>query len=250
MTYNERNRHPRDARVEFEPESHIYRVDGTEFDSVTTVIESLFEQFDAEYWAQRKATPGHTAEMILAEWRAKGEAARNLGTEMHDRIERYYLGEPVMQWMDDATFRLFGAFACDVRLRPARTEWRIFHEEARIAGTLDFLGFNASGDLEIWDWKRSSKIVNSLGLPLAENIYGKTAFEPLEHVPDTTFHHYALQVSIYRRILEEKYRLKIAACHLGVFYPDYDRYWVVDVPYLADEVDAILNARMAEMCES
>ena len=51
-------------------------------------------------------------------------------------------------------------------------------------------------------------------------------------------------MSVYRRILEEKYGLRISAGHLGVFHPDYDRYWVVDVPYLADEVESILNARM------
>lgn len=244
MNYNERNRHPRDARLEFEPESHTYRVDGEVFDSVTTVVEDMFERFDAEYWATRKATPGHPREMILREWAAKGELARNLGTEMHDRIERYYLGEPVEQWMTDGTFLRFAAFACDVRLRPARTEWRIFHEEARLAGTLDMLAFNEARELEIWDWKRSSKIVNTLGMPVVDNPYGKTAFEPIDHIPDTVFHHYALQVSVYRRILEEKYGLRISAGHLGVFHPDYDRYWVVDVPYLADEVESILNARM------
>lgn len=112
MNYNERNRHPRDARLEFEPESHTYRVDGEVFDSVTTVVEDMFERFDAEYWATRKATPGHPREMILREWAAKGELARNLGTEMHDRIERYYLGEPVEQWMTDGTL-------CALRLLPA-----------------------------------------------------------------------------------------------------------------------------------
>lgn len=244
MNYNQRNCHPRDCRLQFIPETHTYLVDGAEFDSVTTVVEGLFEQFDAEYWAERKATPGHTKEMILREWAAKGERARNLGTEMHDRIERYYLGEPVQQWMDDATFLRFAAFACDVRLRPARTEWRIFHEEARLAGTLDMLAFSADGNLQIWDWKRSSKVVGPSGLPITENAYGKTAYEPVGNLPDTVFHHYALQVSIYRRILEEKYRLHIASCHLGVFHPDYDRYWVVDIPYLAEEVDAVFEARM------
>jgi len=245
MNYNQRNRHPRDGRVDFEAATHTYRIDGEVFDSVTTVVENMFEHFNAEYWAARKATPGHTKEMILREWAAKGEAARNLGTQMHDRIERYYLGEPVMQWMGDATFQRFAAFACDVRLRPARTEWRIFHEESRLAGTLDMLAFNKCGQLEIWDWKRSSKIVDSSGMTITGNAFGKTAFAPLEHLPDTVYYHYALQVSIYRRILEEKYGLTISSGHLGVFHPDYNRYWIVDLPYLADEVKTIFNARIA-----
>lgn len=246
MNVNERHIHPRDAAIGFDAATHTYYVGGVEYDSVTTLVESCFEQFDAEYWAARKATPGHTREMILQEWAAKGEAARNLGTLMHERIESYYLGNPVEPaWMADSTFRIFAAFATDVRLCPFRTEWRIFHEESRIAGTLDFLALRPDRRLEIWDWKRSTKVVDSLGRPIAANPYGKCAFEPIGHVPDTTYHHYALQVSIYRYILAEKYGVDTVAAHLGVFHPDCGRYYVVDLPYMRDEVEALVSSRCA-----
>ncbi len=244
MNYNQRNKCGRDDALCFEPESHTYSVGGVPYDSVTTVVEGCFEQFDADYWAERKATPGHTKEMILAEWAAKGEAARNLGTELHDRIERYYLGEAVpTEWMQDASFQRFAAFACDIRLCPHRSEWRIFHEESRMAGTLDFLARRADGRYEIWDWKRSSKVVYDNGTPIEHSTYGKCAFEPLGHIPDTTFYHYALQVSIYRYILEHKYGLQIAAMRLGIFHPDHTRYFTVDLPYLYDEVLTIIMSR-------
>lgn len=248
MNYNERNRHERDDALSFEPESHTYRVDGRIYDSVTTVVESCFEQFDAEYWASVKATPGHTKEMILAEWAANAERARNLGTELHDRIERYYLGETVTEeWMQDSSFRVFCGFAWDVRLCPHRSEWRIYHEESRLAGTLDFLARRADGTFDIWDWKRSTKVVDRLGRAINYNSFGRTGFDPVSHLPDTTYHHYALQVSIYRRILEEKYGLNIHSCHLGVFHPGYDRYHVVDLPYLSDEVDRLIEYRIQKL---
>lgn len=244
--YNIRHRHFRDDALQFNADDHTYWVDGVEFDSVTNVIESCFEQFDAEYWAERKATPDHTKEMILAEWEAKGAAARNLGTEMHDRIERYYLGQPVEpQWMADGSFQRFAAFATDIRLCPFRSEWRIFHEESRMAGTLDFLALRPDGKVDIWDWKRSSKIVDSLGNPIDYNSYGKTALEPLGHLPDTVYHHYALQVSIYRYILETKYDLQVVSGHLGIFHPDHRRYFTVTLPYLKDEVETIIRRRKA-----
>ena len=62
MDYNLLNRHPRDRRIDFDAESHRYMVceaeggEGCEYVSVTTIVESLFEQFDADYWAARKAT--------------------------------------------------------------------------------------------------------------------------------------------------------------------------------------------------
>ena len=249
--YNIRHRHFRDEVLDFNPEDHSYWVDGQRFDSVTNVIDSCFEQFDAEYWAERKATPGHTKEMILAEWAARGEAARSLGTQMHDRIERYYLGEPIEpEWMLDASFQRFAAFACDVRLCPFRSEWRIFHEESHMAGTLDFLALRADGRVEIWDWKRSSKIVDSLGHPIVHNNFGKTAFAPIDHLPDTTYHHYALQVSIYRYILETKYSLDVVSGHLGIFHPDHQRYFVVDLPYLKDEVETLIAYRINQIAQS
>lgn len=250
MDCNERHRHGRDGALCFDADSHTYTVDGLVYDSVTTVVERCFEQFDAEYWAARKAeTTGRDAAEILAEWSRKGEEARNLGTEMHARIESYYLGQPVdPEWMFDGAFRHFAAFATDIRLCPFRTEWRIFHEESRLAGTLDFLALNA-GRLEIWDWKRSAKVVNCYGLPIDVNSFGRTALEPIQHIPDTTFHHYALQVSVYRYILEEKYGLEISAAHLGVFHPDYQRYFTVDLPYLRDEVRTLLEWRQSQFTD-
>jgi len=246
MNINELHAHRRDAALDFDAGTHTYTVGGVVYDSVTTLVENCFEQFDAEYWAGRKATPGHTKEMILREWAAKGEAARNLGTLMHERIESYYLGQPVdSQWMSDPTFRIFAAFATDVRLCPYRTEWRIYHEESHLAGTLDFLALRSDGRLEIWDWKRSAKVVDSCGHVVYSNPYGKCALAPLEHLPDTSYYHYALQVSVYRYILAVKYGVETVAARLGVFHPDCGRYFVVDLPYLRDEVECLIASRSA-----
>ena len=42
--------------------------------------------------------------------------------------------------------------------------------------------------------------------------------------------------------------LNIHSCHLGVFHPDYDRYHVVDLPYLSDEVDRLIEYRIQKIC--
>lgn len=246
MTYNDKYRHRRDELINFEPESHTYTFAGEVFDSVTTVIEGFFEPFDADYWAERKAAREHrSAEEIKREWEQKGAEARDRGTQMHDRIERYYLGEEVpADWMQDVAFRHFAAFTHYFRLNPCRSEWRIFHEESRLAGTLDFLAFNPDGTLDIWDWKRSSKIVTQNGFPIIENQYGHHAFEPIAHIPDTSYQHYALQLSVYRYILETKYHLRIRGMHLGIFHPDYNRFHTVDLQYLRPEVEAIIASRL------
>lgn len=249
MNYNEANKHPRDSRIDFNPEAHIYTAysengAATICDSVTTIVEDLFEKFDADYWAVRKSTPSRTPEMIKAEWEEAGRKARDLGTELHDRIEHYYLGcEPSSGALADKAFRNFISFARSHSLTPFRSEWRIFSEKYRVAGTLDFLVCNG-GRSEIYDWKRSSKLIDDQGKVIDSNPYGKTAYHPIGHIPDTTFHHYALQVSLYRYLLETEYGITAEAAHLGTFHPAYDRPYIIDLPYLREEVIAILESRL------
>lgn len=249
-SYNETNAHPRDIRVSFDPDSHTYHVrtsggDSIVCDSVTTIVDECFERFDADYWAERKATPTVTAEMLKAEWEAKGKAARDLGTQLHDRIERHYLGEnPDAAALADPAFRNFLAFAEVWKLSPFRSEWRIYSERYRIAGTLDFLAYDGC-EFDIFDWKRSSKLVDCFtGQPLYENQWGKRAFAPVSHLHDTTYWHYALQVSLYRYLLELEYGIHVRKGYLGTFHPDYTRPYVLEMPYLRNEVMAILNSRI------
>ena len=244
MNCNELHVHPRDCRLSFDEPSHTYTVDGEEFDSVTTVVDSLFTPFDADYWAARKTSSPEAAAALKAQWEAKGKEARDLGTLMHARIESYYLGRPVEpEWMTDPTFRIFAHFAHNVRLCPLRTEWRIFHEESRLAGTLDFLALRPDRSIEIWDWKRSTKLVDPAGNAIRFSRFGEKGLHPVSHLDDVTYNHYALQVSIYRYILEEKYGLRIAGCKLGVFHPDNASYHVLEMPYLKDDAREIIRLR-------
>ena len=246
--YNIINAHARDSKIKFEPAAHKYYVecaDGhtVECESVTTVIGNLFEQFDAHYWAARKTSTPAEAEALIRKWEAKGEEARTLGTQLHDRIERHYLGhEPEPEALADRAFGFFLDFARHYPLTPYRSEWPIFSEKFRIAGTLDFLACS-NGRFTIYDWKRSSKIMDRFGC-LNTNCFGKYALPPIGHVPDTTYHHYALQVSLYRYILESEYDITVEDAYLGTFHPDYDRFHVVPMPYLRDEVIEILKSRL------
>lgn len=240
---NLKNKHQRDSRIAFEPTEHKYIVDGeVECESVTNIVADCFSKFDADYWAERKATAQCTPAMLKQQWEAKAHAARELGTQLHSRIERHYLGyEPEAEALGERAFRHFLRFASERPLMPYRTEWAIFSKPYRVAGTLDFLAYDGH-KFEIYDWKRSTKVVDKWGRPILDN-YGKYGLPPVQNIPDTTYHHYALQLSLYRYILLAEYGIEVSACHLGVFHPDMASYHVVDVPYLPDEVKAILSLR-------
>ncbi len=243
MNFNEINAHPRDKGLSFDPASHTYHYGSHTLKSVTTLVEEYFPQFDALYWANRKAPQeGVTPEQLMARWEADAQRARDLGTAMHDKIERYYLGNDCGD--DTDAFRLFRRFAAVNHLYPYRTEWRIYLEEYGIAGTLDFLERTPDGTFNIYDWKRSRKLVDRSGKIEIHSRFHKTALRPISHIDDTSYFHYALQVSIYRYILEQKYGIRVKNMRLGVFHPSYSDYYLVDLPYLFNEVTAILSANV------
>lgn len=235
--YNKTNAHKRDSLIHFNEEAHKYSINGKELISVTTLIEDCFPKFDADYWAAKKAAQlGTTAEALKAQWAAKAQLACELGTAMHDKIEKYYMG---INSESDETFDLFLQFAKEHTLHPYRTEWRIYFEEYGVAGTLDFLEYQ-NGVFTIYDWKRSEKLVQN-GTIERESRWGNKALAPVSHLSDTTYYHYALQVSMYRYILEQKYDIHVSQNRLAVFHPNNGRYHLIDIPYLREEVKAILN---------
>lgn len=244
MSYNDINAHERDCRLHFDAEAHVYTCEGREFKSVTTLVEECFPQFDPQEWAPRVARrEGLSAEEILARWAREGERARTLGTAMHEKIEQYYLGHDAGD--DTDAYRLFRNFAASTRLYPYRTEWRIYHEDHDLAGTLDFLERTPEGTFNLWDWKRSSKLVGSDGVICSVNRYGKMGYYPLNVINDTPYWHYALQLNVYSYILEEKYGIHVHKMNLGVFHPEYVKGWVIPVPPMRDHVVTLLRARLS-----
>lgn len=239
MDFNTAHRHERDSRIAFDADSHVYTVGGRELRSVTTVVSDNFEKFDADYWALRKAPSlGMTPEDVKDMWRRNGEAAAAKGTAMHAGIEQYYLDQTMP---DNDTADLFRQFVALHQLHPYRTEWAIFDEGYKVAGTLDFLDCT-DGVFTIYDWKRSNKILDASGSPIISSRFDKYAAEPISHIPDTTYCHYALQVSIYRHLLEKNYGLQIRGCRLGIFHPAYSQPYVLDMPDLREEAIAVLEA--------
>ena len=143
-------------------------------------------------------------------------------------------------------------------LRPYRTEWTVFHEEARIAGSIDMVYEIVEPDtdataaaksnvvapsrggtpLAIYDWKRCKEIIKT-------NRAGKFATHPaIEHLPDTNFWHYALQLNIYKYILQTKYGKTITDLYLIVLHPDAQNYQRVKLPDLQTEVTELFEERI------
>ena len=237
--YNKRNSHRRDYYISFDETNHTYSVKGNPLQSVTNIVENCFPKFDAQLHAKTTAAKmGMTEEEVIAMWERKGKESRELGTAMHQKIESYYQGKDSRE--DDA-FRLFKVFADKVKLEPYRTEWAVYDTDYNIAGTIDFVDYQ-NGQFTIYDWKRSDKIIAN-GMPVKVSKYQEKGLYPLEHLENCAYYHYALQLSLYKFILEKNYDIKVSDLRLGIFHPSYDKPYVLKMPYLENEVKTLMELR-------
>lgn len=99
-------------------------------------------------------------------------------------------------------------------LKPYRTEWIIYHEDLKLAGSIDMVYENPDGTLSIYDWKRSKEITKV-------NNWNKFATTPsICQIPDSNFWHYAIQLNTYKALLESKYDKKVTELYLVRLHPD------------------------------
>ncbi len=202
------HRHPRDQHIVFYPEDHRYEVDGVPYTSVTTVIKRFFPAFDADAaiakMGKKHKYYGLPPEEIKTRWEQEREAASASGTEMHRQIEVFLnTGE----LGDHPDFLVFHQCYTQSRQgQPYRTEWVIYDEETRIAGTIDYV--YRRGDLFcMTDWKRSKKI--------QKDNYWARALAPVAHLPACNFSQYALQQNLYRLILKRNYGIQVGKMMLA-----------------------------------
>ena len=123
--------------------------------------------------------------------------------------------------------------------KPYRSEWRVFDEELKIAGSIDMLFENNKGELLIYDWKRCRNINKG---DYNSNI-NKPLNPGLEDLLDTNYWHYTLQLNVYRWFLQTFYGLQIADLYLIVLHPENNNYRRFRLNILDDEVKDMLDCR-------
>ncbi len=248
----------RDYYIQFNPYEHIYLFNGREqFRSVSGIISHFFEPFLAYAMAENHVRKyGGTEGMILEKWDMAGCMASQAGTFMHKQIENVYNG---LEYQEAYHFRYDGKylhadmeisleqehhhfhnFLKDHDFKPHKTEWAIYDENLGIAGTIDML--HKRGDVfDIYDWKRSGKIVDNRATPVTVGFRGKSGINGLESVQDTAYWHYCIQQNLYRYILEKNYGIAVGKMYLVVMVADMDNYVKVEVPRMNEAMEVIVE---------
>jgi len=212
--------HPRTPGLEitFDEAAHSYTdSDGMRYESVTAVVKRACRPFDAAGISRAKAEREtdrseleweriveERAAALRAEWAKKGATSADYGTRVHETAEAIVLGAPMPHEPQNARERAaFGAVwehiaelhtaRPDILLMP---EVILFSPQLYLAGTTDLLAYDPEAqELFILDWKTNEKLT-------AESFRGSEyMLPPLDHLQDANLNHYALQLSLYARIL-------------------------------------------------
>ena len=271
----QKNKHERDDNIEFFEEGHKYSIKTdphNQYTSVTTWNHSHFPHFNADEIIRnmmkgRNWKPGNkywnmTAEQIKQLWSSNASAMSGAGTDLHYDIECFmnqdlvdeennsisYTHEDLLSVYEDETqspnvsdeWNYFLKFLKDTpELKPYRTEWMIYHEELKLAGSIDMVYENPDGSLIIYDWKRSKEITKI-------NSFNKSAItECIHHLPDANYWHYSLQLNTYKAILEQKYGKKITGLYLVRLHPNNEKksYDLIKCADLSKEISELFNYR-------
>jgi len=256
--------HERDANILFEESNHTYSILSDlnhNYTSVTTWLHSHFSIFDAEKiitnmmkgkaWKEGHKYWGLNPEQIKSLWNQNSLSVSSSGTDLHYQIEcfmnnpslskgythldlyNHYLSLNIER-ENSIEWQYFLEFIKEYpHLKPYRTEWVVYHDEIKLAGSIDMVYEKEDGTLAIYDWKRSKEITRV-------NTYNHFAVTNcICHLPDTNFWHYALQLNTYRRILQDKYNKKVSELFLVRLHPDNENksYELIPIPILNMEMD-------------
>ena len=253
----EKNSHPRDKCITFDEGPHIYTINGdSNYMSVTTWNHSHFSHFDADkiidkMMMSRKWGPAHkhwgkTKEQIKKEWDENGKNASLAGTKMHYDIECYYNEMDVEVEEECIEWKYFEKFEEDIGQykEPYRTEWMIWDDELKFAGSIDMTYINEDGTIDIYDWKRSVGIKK-------ENRYQNALTKCIKHLPDSNYWHYCLQLNTYKALLEKNYGVKVRDMYLVCLHPNNENnnYQRIKVVNLQKEIKNLFRLREKMLCK-
>ena len=243
MTKNEMLKILKDSfkNFQFFEEGHYYECKGQRVGmSVTRLIEQYANEFNAEEMAEKVANKENKlVEDVLAEWKYKADFACAKGSECHYYAQTLWNKEP---W-DMMKLGFDGSIEYDVATELIQTQAQNFYkdnqqhlehlidelpigsEEYDIASCVDHLFYNKlTGGLVLVDYK-----TNSLMSGYNKKAYSKRMKIPLQHLNDDALHHYYIQLSIYKYLIEKYAGLEVEEMFIVYMSENIENYEIIDI---------------------
>ena len=263
--------------IQFKEDGHIYEsTDDENIDwiSVTTFISMFKPKFDAKGQAKKSSKNkrskwyGMTEKEILTAWDNESQRAIKLGNFYHNQreadmlehatIEKDGIDIPIIKPNVDSATGI--KIASDQKLSEGLyPEHMVYLKSAKLCGQADIVEI-VNGHININDYK-TNKEIKDKGFTNWEGIT-KKMYSPVSHLDDCNLNHYSLQLSIYAYIIKKHNptlkigKLTIQHVKFKQLGEDANGYPInehvngepileeikmYDLPYLKDEVIAIIN---------
>lgn len=231
--------------------------------SVTRFIAEYENEFDQLGVAEKVALKeNRPVEEILKEWKYKADFACCKGTTCHEYAQSLWSGEE-WKFKDfdgsrnyeiavDLIQNQANNFQDDYEdyLEHLQDELVVGSAEYDIASAIDHLFYNKlTGGLVLVDYKTNSTL-KGYNDSQYNRRYTKKMKVPLYKINDDALHHYYIQLSIYRFLIEKYTGLKVDEMFIVYMSENINNYEIIEIPYLKDEVEKILENRRVENMKS
>lgn len=231
--------------------------------SVTRFIAEYENEFDQLNVAQKCAEKENkSVSEILAQWKYKADFACAKGTTCHeyaqtlwseeqykidrfDESKEYYNAIEKIQYQADNFYNDY-----QDHLEHLQDELVVGSEEYDIASAIDHLFYNKlTGGLVLVDYKTNS-FLKGYNDDIKNRKYTKKMKVPLHKIDDDALHHYYIQLSIYRFLIEKYTGLKVDEMFIVYMSENIENYEIIEIPYLKEEVEKILENRRVKKMNS
>lgn len=224
--------------------------------SVTRFIAEFENEFNQQEIAEKVAMRDNKrVEDVLAEWKYKADFACEKGTTCHEYVQSLWSGNEYRPlYFDDSEEFIEAVKKIQVqaisfcedyqeRLEHLIDELPIGSEEYDIASCVDHLFYNKlTGGLVLVDYKTNSTLKGHND-DTKNRRYTKQMKVPLSHLKDDALHHYYIQLSIYKFLIEKYTGLKVEEMFIVYMSEKNENYEIIEIPYLKEEVEEILESR-------
>ena len=249
--------------IEFHEEGHFYTLNDYKFGiSATSLIETYSQEFDSDSISQMVANKrGISQQDVLNEWKKENEFSCIKGSCIHLKAQSLWMKDNYeidYNIIDDAVDKNRLKKEYDIMFKQAinfyndykdmydmiQDEFIVWSKEFDIAGSIDGIMYNKyTQQCCILDFKSNKDLQ-------FESKYHKKMKVPLHKLDDVNGQHYYIQLSIYKYLIEKYTNIKVDELFIVYFNINANDYEIINIPYLKEEVEKILENRREKNMKS
>lgn len=239
----------------FEDDHHYECNDKRVGISVTRLIEEYSNPFDQQAIAEKVALRDNKSiSEILDEWEYKNKFACEKGHFGHEFAQSLWSNaiyqENIKNDLKDIKIPLNKIkkqamnFYNDFKdkFTHIQDEQLVGSEEYNICSAVDHLFLDENGNVWLIDYKTNS-ILKGYNDDEKNRRFTKKMLIPLQNLKDDALHHYYLQLSIYKYLIEKYTNIKIYKTMIVYMSENIENYELIETPYLMKEVELTLENR-------